>query len=97
MYRCDHCDAEFNEPDRNESWDAYDAHGYVSVSYFEIEVCPSCGSEAFEVDDEGFSGELGTAAEDGGVMSEETGAHYRPFSIDITIPPLGMLIFKPTH
>ena len=71
MYRCDRCDAEFNEPDRNESWDAYDAHGYVAVSYFEIEVCPSCGSEAFdEVDDEGLSGELGTAAEAGGVMSE---------------------------
>ena len=56
MYRCDRCDAEFNEPDRNESWDAYDAHGYVAVSYFDIEVCPSCGSEAFdEVDDEGLS------------------------------------------
>ena len=71
MYRCDRCDAKFNEPDRNESWDAYDAHGYVAVSYFDIEVCPSCGSEAFdEVDDEGLSGELGTAAEAGGVMSE---------------------------
>lgn len=71
MYRCDRCDAEFNEPDRNESWDAYDAHGYVAVSYFDIEVCPSCGSEAFdEVDDEGLSGELGTAAEAGGAMSE---------------------------
>lgn len=71
MYRCDRCDAEFNEPDRNESWDAYDAHGYVSVSYFDIEVCPFCGSEAFdEVDDEGLSGELGTAAETGGVVSE---------------------------
>lgn len=71
MYRCDRCDAEFNEPDRNESWDAYDAHGYVAVSYFDIEVCPSCGSEAFdEVDDEGLSGELGTAAEVGGAMSE---------------------------
>ena len=71
MYRCDRCDAEFNEPDRNESWDAYDAHGYVAVSYFDIEVCPSCGSEAFdEVDDEGLSGELGTTAEAGGAMSE---------------------------
>lgn len=66
MYRCDQCDAKFDEPDRNESWDAYDAHGYVAVSYFDIEVCPSCGSEAFdEVDDEGLSGELGTAAEAG--------------------------------
>jgi hypothetical protein len=71
VYRCDRCDAEFNEPDRNESWDAYDAHGYVAVSYFDIEVCPSCGSEAFdEVDDEGLSTGLGTAAETGGVMSE---------------------------
>ncbi len=68
MYRCDRCDAKFDEPDRQESWDSYDAHGYVSVSYFEIEVCPSCGSE--EVDDEGLSGDLGTAAEAGGVMSE---------------------------
>ena len=82
MYRCDHCDAEFNEPDRNESWDAYDAHGYVSVSYFEIEVCPSCGSEAFdEVDDEGLSGELGAAAEDGGVMSEVFDRAQRPVSL----------------
>ena len=71
MYRCDRCDAEFNEPDRNESWDAYDAHGYVAVSYFDIEVCPSCGSETFdEVDDEGLSTGLGTAAEDGGVVPE---------------------------
>lgn len=66
MYRCDRCDANFNEPDRQDSWDSYDAHGYVSVSYFEIEVCPSCGSEAFdEVDDEGLSGELGADAEAG--------------------------------
>lgn len=71
MYRCDQCDAKFDEPDRQDSWDSYDAHGYVSVSYFEIEVCPSCGSEAFdEVDDEGLSGELGAAAEDGGAMPE---------------------------
>lgn len=82
MYRCDHCDREFNEPDRNESWDAYDAHGYVAVSYFDIEVCPYCGSESFdEVDDEGLSGELGTAAENGGVMSEVFDRAQRPVSL----------------
>ena len=82
MYRCDHCDAKFDEPDRQDSWDSYDAHGYVSVSYFEIEVCPSCGSEAFdEVDDEGLSGELGAAAEDGGAMPEVFDRAQRPVSL----------------
>ena len=82
MYRCDHCDHEFDEPDRQETWDAYDAHGYVAVSYFDIEVCPYCGSESFdEVDDEGLSGELGTAAEDGSVVSEVFDRAQRPVSL----------------
>jgi transcription elongation factor Elf1 len=45
MFTCLNCDEKFYEPDRATVWDAYDAYGYVSVSYFECESCPSCGSE----------------------------------------------------
>lgn len=32
---------------------------------------------------------------DGGLMAEPIEKHFRSYSIDVTIPPLGMLIFKP--
>jgi len=48
MFICLRCDTKFDEPDINETWDAYDAHGSYAVSYFEQEACPSCGSESID-------------------------------------------------
>ena len=45
---CNDCKTGFDEPELKETWDAYDVHGSYAVSYFDIEICPSCYSENIE-------------------------------------------------
>ncbi len=39
-----------------------------------------------------FGSNIGNA---GGLMADKTGCHGKPFSINITLPPLAMVVFKP--
>ncbi|HAR63175.1 MAG: 1,4-alpha-glucan branching enzyme [Candidatus Margulisiibacteriota bacterium] len=51
--------------------------------------------EIINSDSEIYGG--GNRGNNGGVLADNFGTHNRPFSIDITLPPLGMVIFKPIH
>lgn len=48
IYRCDHCDAEFDRPEFLTEWDYIDTG--IGLSWHEVpigECCPECGCEEF--------------------------------------------------